>query len=194
MKSPPAVSIEIATADSIAGAQIAATLGVVVGISIRHRGVSGNIMAGLEAIGNGSALDEYRDELVAVRREALERMQSDALSLGADAVVGVRFDSAEVGREMIEVVAYGTAVVLRQRHIRRKSGSHTPEKTRRTDDERPPRVSIETGSATTRLPKSRSDAQTSVRWSASPKCKPASGRRAYRPVGPAWQPGKEPVM
>ena len=104
--------IRIATTDGIAGARIAATLGVVVGIAIRTRGVGGNIMAGLDALGNGSALDEYRDDLAAIRREALARMAAEAEGLGANAVVGVRFDTAEVGREMVEVVAYGTAVVL----------------------------------------------------------------------------------
>ncbi len=104
--------IRIATTDGIAGAQIATTLGVVTGIAIRSRGVGGNIMAGLDALGNGSALDEYRDDLTAIRREALARMAAEAEGLGANAVVGLRFDTAEVGREMVEVVAYGTAVVL----------------------------------------------------------------------------------
>ena len=83
-----------------------------VGLAIRSRGVSGNIMAGVDALGNGSALDEYRDLLAAIRRDALARMEQAALDLGANAVVGMRFDSAEVGREMVEIVAYGTAVVL----------------------------------------------------------------------------------
>jgi uncharacterized protein YbjQ (UPF0145 family) len=84
----------------------------VVGLAIRSRGVGGNIMAGLDALGSDGALDEYRDDLAAIRREALDRMSGEAEGLGANAVVGVRFDAAEVGREMVEVVAYGTAVVL----------------------------------------------------------------------------------
>ena len=102
----------IATTDGLADAQIAMTLGVVVGIAIRSRGVGGNIMAGLDVFGNGSALDEYRDLLAACRGEALVRMGQAAEGLGANAVIGTRFDTAEVGREMVEVVAYGTAVVL----------------------------------------------------------------------------------
>ena len=102
----------IATTDGIAGARIATNLGAVIGIAIRSRGVGGNIMAGLDALGNGSALDEYRGDLAAIRREALARMAAEAEGLGANAVVGLRFDTAEVGREMVEVVAYGTAVVL----------------------------------------------------------------------------------
>ena len=112
MNTPNCAPVCVATTDGIAGAGIAATLGVVVGLAIRTRGVGGNIMAGLDALGNGGALDEYRDLLAAIRREALARLATEAEGLGADAVVGVRFDAAEVGREMVEVVAYGTAVVL----------------------------------------------------------------------------------
>src|SRR5215213_479705 len=112
MTAPNAAPICMATTDGIAGAHIAMTLGVVVGIAIRSRGVAGNIMAGLDALGNGSALDEYRDLLAACRGEALARMGQAAEGLGATAVIGMRFNCAEVGREMVEVVAYGTAVVL----------------------------------------------------------------------------------
>jgi uncharacterized protein YbjQ (UPF0145 family) len=112
MNTPNAVPIRIATTESIAGVRIASTLGMVVGIAIRSRGVGGNIMAGLDALGDGSALDEYRELLAEIRWEALARMRREAAGLKANAVVGVRFDSAEVGREMVEVVAYGTAVVL----------------------------------------------------------------------------------
>src|SRR5687767_10853215 len=99
----------IATTDGIAGARIATNLGVVVGIAIRSRGVGGNIMAGLDALGDGSALDEYRDLLATCRGEALARMGRAAEGLGANAVIGMRLDTAEAGRE---VVAYGTAVVV----------------------------------------------------------------------------------
>jgi uncharacterized protein YbjQ (UPF0145 family) len=107
-----AIPIRIATTDGIAGARIATTLGVVVGIAIRTRGVGGNIVAGLDALGDGTALDEFRELLTACRGEALTRMGRAAEELGANAVIGVRFDTAEVGREMVEIVAYGTAVVL----------------------------------------------------------------------------------
>ena len=112
MTAPNAAPIRITTTDGIADAHIAMTLGVVVGIAIRSRGVGGNIIAGLDALGNGSALDEYRDLLAACRGEALARMGRAAEGLGATAVIGMRFNCAEVGREMVEVVAYGTAVVL----------------------------------------------------------------------------------
>lgn len=112
MTTPNAAPIRIATTDGISGAQITMTLGVVVGIAIRSRGVGGNIMAGLDALGNSSALDEYRDILIASRVEAISRLERAAEELGASAVIGMRFNCAEIGREMVEVVAYGTAVVL----------------------------------------------------------------------------------
>ena len=112
MSAANVIPISIATTDEIAAERIARTLGVVVGIAIRSRGVSGNIIAGLDALGNGSALDEYRDFLAACRSEALVRMAQAAEGLGASAVIGTSFDCAEVGREMVEIVAYGTAVVL----------------------------------------------------------------------------------
>ena len=107
-------SIRIATTDQIAVAEIASTLGMVMGIAIRSRGIGGNIMAGLAAVGNGNAIDEFRDDLLAIRWEALNRMSRVAEDLGANAVIGTRFDTAEVGREMVEIVAYGTAVVLQE--------------------------------------------------------------------------------
>jgi uncharacterized protein YbjQ (UPF0145 family) len=111
MSTPDAAPLRIATTDGIAGTRIARTLGLVLGIAIRSRGVGGNILAGLDALGNNGALDEYRDDLAAIRREALAQMGCEAAGRGANAVVGVRFDTADVGHEMVEVVAYGTAVM-----------------------------------------------------------------------------------
>lgn len=105
-------AIRTTTIAGIAGTRVVHALGIVMGISIRRRGVGGNIMAGLDALGNGSALSEFTADLAMVRREALARMEAEAAERGANAVLGVRFDAAEVGREMVEVVAYGTAVRL----------------------------------------------------------------------------------
>jgi uncharacterized protein YbjQ (UPF0145 family) len=112
MSASNGASLRIVTTDGIAGTRIATSIGLVVGIAIRSRGVGGNIMAGLEALGNRSALAEYRDHLTTIRREALARMATEAEGCGANAVVGMRYDSAEVGLEMVEVVAYGTAVIV----------------------------------------------------------------------------------
>jgi uncharacterized protein YbjQ (UPF0145 family) len=104
----------IATTDVIAGGRIVATVGLVLGLAVRSRGIGGNIMAGLHALGDGDALDEYCEELAATRQDALAHLAALAAERGANAVVGVRFDTAEVSHDMREVVAYGTAVVLEQ--------------------------------------------------------------------------------
>jgi uncharacterized protein YbjQ (UPF0145 family) len=89
-----------------------AVLGPLLGVAVRRRGLGANIMAGFDALGDGEALDEYRDQLAATRREALTRMAAGAAGLGGNAIVGVRFDAAEVGHHMVEVVAYGSAVAV----------------------------------------------------------------------------------
>lgn len=106
--------MRIATTDTVAGGCTVATLGFVLGLAVRRRGLGGNIMAGLESLGNGSALGEYREDLAATRRDAVAQMAEQARALGANAVVGVRFDTAAVGHDMSEIVAYGTAVMIEQ--------------------------------------------------------------------------------
>ena len=104
----------IATTEGVAGRRTVATLGLVLGLAVRSRGLADNIMAGFHALGNGDALGEFGDELAAARREAVPQMAARTLHLGANAVVGVRFDAAEVGHDMGEIVAYSTAVVAEQ--------------------------------------------------------------------------------
>ena len=114
MSASSGLPIRSSTIADIAGTRVIKNLGIVMGIAIRSRGVGGNIMVGLDALGNGSALAEFRADLVTARRESLARMEAEAAERGANAVLGVRFDAAEVGREMVEVVAYGTAVLLQE--------------------------------------------------------------------------------
>ena len=114
--------MRIATTEGLAGRRTMAALGLVLGVAVRRRGLGANIMAGFDALGDGEALDEYRDQLAATRREALARMAAGAAGLGANAIVGVRFDTAEVGHDMVEVVAYGTAVIV----VHEPDGSGSP--------------------------------------------------------------------
>ena len=102
----------IATTEEIAGRRIVATLGLVLGLAVRSRGLGGNIMAGFGALGNGGALAEFGDALAAARGEAVAQMAARATELGANAIVGARFDAAAAGHDMGEIVAYGTAVVI----------------------------------------------------------------------------------
>jgi uncharacterized protein YbjQ (UPF0145 family) len=101
----------VATTEGVAGFKVQKTLGEVFGIVVRSRGIGYNIMAGLRSLFGGE-IPEYTTLLETARKHAIERLISNAAAMGANAVVMMRFDSAEIGGIMSEIVAYGTAVVL----------------------------------------------------------------------------------
>ena len=101
----------VATTENVAGHRVAKTLGQVFGVVVRSRGIGGNIMAGLRSIVGGE-ITEYTTMLEEARRHAVDRMVQNAATMGADAIIMMRFDSSELGQTMSEIVAYGTAVVL----------------------------------------------------------------------------------
>jgi uncharacterized protein YbjQ (UPF0145 family) len=101
----------IATTENIAGHHVDQTLGQVFGVIVRSRGLGGNILAGLRSIVGGE-IHEYTQLLEETRRHAVDRMVTNATAMGANAVIMMRFDSAEIGQTMSEIVAYGTAVVI----------------------------------------------------------------------------------
>lgn len=101
----------VATTENIAGRRVSQTIGQVFGVVVRSRGLGGNIMAGLRSIVGGE-ITEYTQLLEEARRHAVDRMVQNAQTMGADAIVMMRFDSAEMGQSMSEIVAYGTAVTL----------------------------------------------------------------------------------
>jgi uncharacterized protein YbjQ (UPF0145 family) len=101
----------VVTTDNVPGQRVREVKGQVFGLVVRSRGLGGNIMASLRALGGGE-ITEYTQLLEEARRHAIDRMIANAASMGANAVVMMRFDSAEIGQTMSEIVAYGTAVVL----------------------------------------------------------------------------------
>jgi uncharacterized protein YbjQ (UPF0145 family) len=101
----------VSTTDSIAGQRVKQTLGQTFGVVVRSRGLAGNIAAGLRSLVGGE-ITEYTQLLEEARRHAVDRMVQNAQTMGADAVVMMRFDSSEMGQTMSEIVAYGTAVTL----------------------------------------------------------------------------------
>ena len=101
----------IATTETIAGHRVVTTLGQVFGVVVRSRGIGGNIMAGLRSIVGGE-IHECTQLLEEARRHAVDRLVANATAMGANAVIMMRFNSAEIGQTMSEIVAYGTAVVL----------------------------------------------------------------------------------
>jgi uncharacterized protein YbjQ (UPF0145 family) len=101
------------TAPFVPGYKIDRVLGLTYGITVRSRGIGGNIIAGLRTIGGGE-IKEYTELAHQARQQALDRLQEHAQSMGANAVIGVNFDSTEVGNTMDEIIAFGTAVVVSQ--------------------------------------------------------------------------------
>jgi uncharacterized protein YbjQ (UPF0145 family) len=101
----------IATTENIPGYRRVQTLGQVFGLVVRSRGIGGNILASLRSIVGGE-IHEYTQLLEETRRQAIDRMVTNATAMGANAVVMMRFDSSEIGGTMSEIVAYGTAVVI----------------------------------------------------------------------------------
>ena len=101
----------VVTSEQVAGQRVRQTLGQCFGIVVRSRGLGGNIMAGLRSIVGGE-IHEYTQMLEEARRHALDRLVQNANAMGANAVLMMRFDSAEIGNTMSEIVAYGTAAVI----------------------------------------------------------------------------------
>ena len=75
-------------------------------------GLARSVGAGLKALRQGE-VTQYTQLLEDSRRHALDRMIENARLLGANGVIAVRFDSSEIGQQLTEIVAYGTAVVAR---------------------------------------------------------------------------------
>lgn len=103
----------VVTTENVPGYAVERVLGQVFGIVVRSRGIGGNITAALRSLGGGE-IKEYTEMLEDARKAAIDRLVANAHAMGANAVVMMRFDSSEVGQTMSEVVAYGTAVVVRE--------------------------------------------------------------------------------
>jgi uncharacterized protein YbjQ (UPF0145 family) len=101
----------VVTTENVPGQRVSDVKGQVFGLVVRSRGLGGNIMASLRSLAGGE-ITEYTQLLEEARRHAIDRMVANATAMGANAVVMMRFDSAEIGQTMSEIVAYGTAVVL----------------------------------------------------------------------------------
>ena len=101
----------VATTESIAGKRIVETLGLVQGSSIRARHLGKDILAKLKNI-TGGEITQYTKLMAEAREQCLDRMREQAVSLGGNAIVALRFVTTEVMQGAAELVAYGTAVVV----------------------------------------------------------------------------------
>ena len=101
----------VTTAFELPGYRIKQNLGVVRGIVVRSRNVFVNIGAGLQTLvgGNIKAWSKLCEE---TRKEAFDIMIQHATEMGANAIVGARYDASEMGSGTTEVLAYGTAVIV----------------------------------------------------------------------------------
>ena len=101
----------LVTTESVQGKTIVKSLGIVKGNTIRARHLGRDIKALLRNIVGGEIRD-YTKMMAESREQALDRMVAEAESLGADAVVNVRFATSMIMQGAAEIIAYGTAVTL----------------------------------------------------------------------------------
>ena len=101
----------VVTTEHLTGYRVREVKGQCFGVVVRSRGLGGNLMAGLRSLVGGE-IKEYTAMLEEARRHAIDRLVQNATIMGANAIVMMRFDSAEIGQTMSEIVAYGTAVVV----------------------------------------------------------------------------------
>ncbi len=99
------------TTFNLDGYQVTRNLGIVRGITVRSRSVFGTIGGGLQTLFGGN-ITLFSTLCEKTREEAFEMMVSHAEELGANAVIGVRYDATEILGGVTEVLCYGTAVVV----------------------------------------------------------------------------------
>ena len=104
--------IIVCTTETVAGHEITETLGIVRGNTIRARHVGRDILAGLKNIVGGE-LHDYTKLMAEAREQSIDRMVDEAKSLGADAIVSVRFSTSVVAQSAAEILVFGTAVQLK---------------------------------------------------------------------------------
>ena len=93
------------------GYRVTDNLGVCYGLVVRSMGLVGGIASSVKAMRRGE-VSQYTQLLEESRRHAIDRMVENASLMGAEGLIAVRFDSSEIGQQLTEIVAYGTAVKL----------------------------------------------------------------------------------
>jgi uncharacterized protein YbjQ (UPF0145 family) len=106
-----AYALPITTAFELPGSRVVDNRGACFGLVVRSMGLAKNVSAAVRTLRQGE-VSQYTELLEDSRRHAVDRMVDNARLLGANAIIGMRFDSSEIGNSLTEVVAYGTAVVV----------------------------------------------------------------------------------
>jgi uncharacterized protein YbjQ (UPF0145 family) len=103
----------VTTSFTLPGYRLSRSLGIVRGITVRSRSVVGNMVGGLQTMFGGN-ISVYTELCEHARLEAYDLMLQHADQMGANAIIGMRYDANEVMDGVTEVLAYGTAVVVEQ--------------------------------------------------------------------------------
>ena len=103
--------VQITTAFELPGQPVLKNLGVVRGLTVRSRSVVGNFLAGIQALFGGD-ISLYRELCEQARRDAFDQMCREADRLGANAIIGVRYDATEVMAGITEVLRNGTVASM----------------------------------------------------------------------------------
>ncbi len=103
----------ISTTETLPNYKVVKFCGLAKGCSVRALHVGDDVMARLKNAVGGE-VHEYTQVFAQVREQALDRLYSDAHKMGANAIIGVRFQTAEIGSAMAELMVYGTAVVVEE--------------------------------------------------------------------------------
>lgn len=106
-----ATSILVATTNDLPGYRVVRQCGLVRGITVRSRSVVGNFGGSIQAFFGGK-LSVYTNLAETARQEAYDLLVQHAADVGANAVIGMRYDANEIMDGITEVLAYGTAVVV----------------------------------------------------------------------------------
>lgn len=101
----------LSTVHEVVGHRVVRALGLVRGNTIRARAIGRDIMAVMRAIAGGE-IAEYTKMLAESREQAIDRMIEEAEQLGANAIIGIRFQTSMIMSGAAEIMSYGTAVIV----------------------------------------------------------------------------------
>lgn len=104
----------VVTTNDIEGHRVVRNLGVVRGLTVRSRSVVGNLGAAIQIFFGGN-ITVYTKLAEQTRQEAFDLLIKNAEDMGANAILGFRYDANEIAAAVTEVLAYGTAVVIEPR-------------------------------------------------------------------------------
>jgi uncharacterized protein YbjQ (UPF0145 family) len=108
------LDIPCATSLEIPGRTIERYVGLCWGLTVRSVGLAKGLTGAVRSLKAGE-VQQYTHVVEQARHHALQRLVDHARAQGANAVIGVRFDSSEIGQQLSEIVAYGTGVVIAPR-------------------------------------------------------------------------------